>query len=120
MAIRYVGDAIIHIIYVGGIRDEYKGSIVVPGHPGKHIWRFNSLYAPACGFKFAYDSSEAYDQMAESAVSFGSYYTTHNRSDAPDWAPDAETADAIERATSQVLHGCGSYEVRRKKEGDTV
>ncbi len=114
MAKRYIGDAIIEIKYVGYInrRDDYTGKIKV-----KNItWKFDSLYAPAAGFNFAYDSPQAYDKMAQAAVSFGSYYTTHNRGDdLPDWAPPPEIADTISEATSWAVHDDGSYEILRKK-----
>jgi hypothetical protein len=56
--------------------------------------------------------------MAQSAASFGSYYTTGNRgSDVPGWAPSAEVADAIDYATSVALREDGSYEVSRRPGG---
>jgi len=112
MAKRYIGDAIITIEYVDG--NEYRGTIRVSGH----TWRFSDLHAPPAGFNFAYDSPRAYDEMAQSAVSFGSYYATGNRGDdAPDWAPSAETADAIAEATEWAMNDRGEYEVRRSAEG---
>jgi len=112
MAKRYIGDAIITIEYVDG--NEYRGTIRVSGH----TWRFSDLHAPTAGFNFAYDSPRAYDEMAQSAVSFGSYYATGNRGDdAPDWAPSAETADAIAEATEWAMNDRGEYEVRRSAEG---
>lgn len=57
-----------------------------------------------------------YDEMAESAVGFASYYTTHNRGDdLPDWAPSAEVADAIAEATEWAQDDRGDYEVHRTK-----
>lgn len=114
MAKRYIGDAIITIQYRD--RGDYAGTI----RAGGHTWHFEDLYAPAGGLPFAYDSPEAYDKMAAAAVSFGSYYTTHNRgSDTPEWAPPAEVADAIEEATAWATdeEGKGLYEVRRSPGG---
>ena len=109
MARRYIGDAVIEIKY----RDtgDYAGTVSAGGH----TWRFADLNAPKAGLGagVAYDSPEAYDVMAASAVSFGSYYTTHNRGDAPEWAPSAEVADAIDEAVSGVMDDKGRYEVQR-------
>lgn len=120
MAKRYIGDAIIRIAYrdaceANGYRDDYHGTVTAGGR----TWHFDHLRAPACGHGdgIAYDSSEAYDSMAASAVAFGSYYTTHNRGDdCPSWAPEAETADAIDAAASWATdeEGRGLYAVRRK------
>mgnify|MGYP006969347834 CR=1 FL=1 len=117
MATRYIGDATVRIRY----RDEgdYAGVITVPsGDGGRWHWHFDDLHAPAIGFGpgIAYDSPEAYDEMAGSAISFGSYYTTYNRGDdVPEWAPDAEVADAIDEATSWATDDQGTYDVRRRK-----
>lgn len=124
MATRYIGDAKITITYRD--RGDYAGTACVPvgrSHKEKRCWRFDGLRAPAVGFGpgIAYDSPEAYDEMAESAVSFGSYYTTHNRGDdVPDWAPAPEVADAISDATSLAMYGGGGSRVRRSKEGAVV
>jgi len=76
------------------------------------VWHFSDLGVPG-GYKAA-DSPDAYDAAASSAVGFGSYYTTHNRGDdTPEWAPDPETADAIEEATSVAMDDQGRYLVRR-------
>jgi len=118
MAKRYIGDAVVTIKYVGTDRDgrdEYVGTIRVENY----AWKFSSLYAPAVGFGagVAYDSPAAYDSMAKAAVSFGSYYTTCNRGDdVPDWAPDAETADAID-AAAWDRDESGEYSVSRKPVG---
>jgi hypothetical protein len=105
MAKRYIGDAVVTIHYVGEYagRDEYRGTVSA----GKYRWRFDQLYAPAAGFRFAYDSPEAYDKMAASAVSFGS-----SREVAP-----PETADAISDATAWAQDDRGVYEVRRSLRG---
>ena len=56
--------------------------------------------------------------MAQSAVCFASYYTTHNRGDdAPEWAPPPEVADAIEEAVAGAQDDRGEYEVRRSPKG---
>lgn len=116
MAKRYIGEAIIEIKYVGTTRDgqeEYRGRVLT----AFARWPFDSLYAPAFGFGsgIAYDSATAYDRMAESAISFASYYTTDNRGDdVPDWAPMPETADAICEATQFASDDQGNYTVRRR------
>jgi hypothetical protein len=112
MAKRYIGTATIRITLHGN--DTYRGT-VSPGN-GSPAWRFEDLRAPAAGFgAHAHDSSYAYDKMAASAVSFGSYYTTHNRGDdTPEWAPAPEVADAIEAATAGAQDEAGEYDVRRK------
>jgi hypothetical protein len=123
MAKRYIGNAVITIEYVGETPDgrgNYAGTVRV----GKHTWRFDELHSgvggvsSGRGYGYPADSPEAYDEMAQSAVSFASYYTTHNRGDdAPEWAPPPEVADAIDEAVSIVLRGDGTYEVRRSPEG---
>jgi hypothetical protein len=64
-------------------KQEYHGRIKLPDG---HTWKFNKL---ACfgGFSHA----------AETAITFGAYYSTHNRGDdVPEWAPPPEIADIIE------------------------
>lgn len=112
MAKRYIGEAVVRIQYHDA--GDYRGTVSANGH----VWRFAELRAPACGFGpgIGYDSSTAYDEMAASAVSFGAYYTTHNRGDdLPDWAPPAEVADAIDAATSCEMDDQGNYTVRRSR-----
>lgn len=115
-AVRKIGDAFVFIELDEDHPDVrmskraiYKGKIVTEDE----IWFFDELGAPAHWNK-AWDSDEAFDEMAGSAVSFGSYYTTHNRGDdTPDWAPDAEVADAIEEATAWAMDDEGNYTVER-------
>lgn len=123
MAVRYIGAARVEIKY-NDRNDSYEGKVTVPkGHgPAGYTWHFDELRAPAAGLygarrqRVSADSPPAYDQMAASAVSFGSYYTTHNRgADTPDWAPEPEVADAIDDATSYTTDDQGNYEVRRDK-----
>ena len=115
MAKRYIGDAVVTITYHDS--GNYRGTIQV----GKHTWKFDDLHAPAMGFRFAYDSPEAYDTMAESAVSFATYYSSDNRGeDTPDWAPSPAVADAISEATNWAQNDQGKYEVRRSAKGKTV
>lgn len=114
MARRYVGNLCVYINYSDCDDESYHGSIVVDGHR----WAFDGLKAPPAGLGdgVGYDSSEAYDRMADAALSFGSYYTTHNRGDdTPDWAPTAEIADAIDAEACCYMADCGEYQVRRKK-----
>lgn len=118
MARRYIGDANIYIEYHD--QGDYRGSIVVPLDDGAPaVWKFSGLRAPACGFGpgIAYDSPEAYDRMAQAAASFGSYYTTMNRSEDDDLEgyPSGEVADIINDAVSVVLRDNGTYEVWRSK-----
>jgi hypothetical protein len=112
MAKRYIGDATINITYRD--RGDYAGTISAGGH----TWRFEDLRPAPVGFGrgIAYDSSQAYDEMARSAATFGGYYSSSNRgSDTPDWAPPSEVADAIDEATSWAMDEEGTYEVRRSK-----
>ena len=112
MAKRYIGDAVVTIEY--GDDGAYHGNVRF----GQYVWKFGDLHAPRMGFRFAYDSPEAYDEMAQNAVSFGSYYTTHNRGDdVPDWAPPPEVADAIEEAVGYAQRDDGTYEVKRSQTG---
>lgn len=114
MAKRYIGDAVIHITYNDA--GDYRGKVRV----GEHTWDFKDLHAPICGFGagVAYDSREAYDAMAASAVSFGGYYATYNRGeDTPDWAPPADVADAINDATMCATDDSGRFGVQRFQNG---
>lgn len=115
MARRYIGDAVVYILYRGG--DVYTGSITV----GNRSWVFEDLKAAPVGFGGeGYDSPRAYDAMAAAAVSFGAYYTTRNRGDAPEWAPAPDVADAIEGATAWATDDQGTYFVARSKGGKTT
>jgi hypothetical protein len=109
---RFIGDAVVEIRYIGHIagRDEYVGNV----RAGCCVWKFDSLYAPSAGFSFGYDSPQAYDHMAEAAISFGAYYTSRNRGDdVPSWAPPPELADIIDEATLHALCETGDYRVSR-------
>ncbi len=116
MATRYIGDAVIRITYRD--RGDYAGTVCAPG---RRCWHFENLWPPQVMTFGPVDSPRAYDEMAASAVSFGSYYTSRNRgAEVPDWAPSAEIADAIDEATSFALREDGSYEVRRSARGPVV
>jgi hypothetical protein len=108
MAIRYCGGCVIRIkCHDAG---DYRGSVTADGK----TWHFDGLKAPLCGFPFASDSPEAYDQMAESAIGFGSYYTTDNRGDeTPEWANPVDAIDAI--SDNAVSDDQGTYIITRKK-----
>ena len=115
MARRYIGDATIRIAYHD--EGDYRGTVSAGGR----TWHFRDLHAPRMGGaanRHGYDSPEAYDEQAASAVVFGAYYTTHNRGDdCPDWAPTPEVADAIEEAVQCNQNDSGSYAVRRSPKG---
>jgi len=104
MARRFIGQAVVTIAY----RDigDYAGSISAGGY----VWKFDGLGAPKIGFGpgVAYDSPQAYDEMAAAAVSFGS--TTSGEAA---WEPSREVADAIDEATQSVMDDRGRYEVLR-------
>lgn len=110
MATRYVGDAVVKILFLGitGGRPTYRGTV----HAGEHRWAFDDLRVPSVGSGPC--SPKAYDRVASDAVSFGAYYTSLNRGDdVPDWAPPANVADAIEEAAMWVQLEDGEYEVLR-------
>ena len=113
---RYLGAAVVLLRHVGG--GEYAGRVEV----GPRSWPFEKLFAPRIGFRHAYDSNEAFDEMAESAVAFGSYYTTSNRPDdlgeIPDWAPPGDVADAVDAAVWSL--SSGDYPVQRSPDGAYV
>jgi hypothetical protein len=111
---RYIGDAVVTVSYHDD--GDYRGTVKAGGQ----TWRFRDLQAPKMGFRFASDSPDAYDAMAASAVSFGAYYTSHNRGDdVPDWAPDPNTADAIDSAVSWAQDDSGRYAISRSPGGPT-
>jgi len=117
-AVRFIGDACIYLKLEDD--DSYSGVIEVPnlgsstGEMSK--WAFSEIQpAPHDARTKSLDSEEMFDKIAQSAASFGSYYTSHNRgSGVPSWAPDAETADDIDQAVSGDMDDSGRYTVRRK------
>jgi hypothetical protein len=109
MAKRRIGEVVVRIKYLDN--DTYAGTVSARGY----VWKFDELKAPAWGFRFASDSPWAYDKMAESAVGFGSYYTSHNRGDyVPDWAPAPEVADAIHELSSMAIMDDSTYRIERR------
>ena len=125
---RYIGDAVITIAYLGTNRqgrDEYCGTIRVPGAGPEYLWKFTGLYAAPAGFGpgVAYDSPQAIDKMATRAASFGAYYTAGNRpaegGEDLDGYPPAAAADAIDAAITGAMdeEGKGRYLVRRSSTG---
>jgi hypothetical protein len=73
MAKRYCGKLIINIKYVGGTGgDEYAGSVSLRTDGKLWTYDLTGLRCAPIGFGsgIAYDSSKAYDKMAEAAVSF--------------------------------------------------
>jgi hypothetical protein len=129
---RYVGELKIVIGFVQRSIDnraEYRGKIVFPkgtwrGRPHYGVWKFEELrsgvggVSSGKGYGYADTSPEAYDRMAEMAVSFASYYTTDNRGDdAPDWAPPAEDADRIAEAAMTDSCEREGHHVRRSQRG---
>lgn len=120
---RYIGRLKVSVgEYHGGYdgRWYYRGYIQTPS--GKK-WHFSDLASGVGGYRGAggSDSPVAYDHAAVSAVSFASYYTTHNRGDdLPDWAPPAEVADEIENESYAALAEGGNenrFYVRRSRNG---
>lgn len=113
MAKRYIGDAVVTITYHDA--GDYRGTVSAGGHS----WRFSDLHAPKMGHGggIAYDSPEAYDSMAASAVTFGSYYTGRGRGDTPEWAPPSEVAEAIEEAVGGWQDDRGRHAVARSRGG---
>jgi len=130
MAKRYIGGALVEVKYVGFNpkygRDEYCGRVIVNirnlyrkeycndaekyGDTTIYIWNYTTLFAPNCGFgNKAYDSPKAYDEMAQSAVSFGSSGIED------DSYPDKETSEMISEAVNMVMDDQGEYEVLRKR-----
>lgn len=101
MAIRYIGEATIRIMYLDD--DTYAGTVSAPGV----TWHFEGLRAPRAGFNFGYDSAQAYDRMAAAAVSFGSNPGEDND-------PPREVARAIDDATAYMMDDRGDYAVRRQ------
>ena len=116
MARRYIGDAVVDVqvddkTITMGPRVGYKGVV----RAGGHRWPFDGLFLNVSSK--AADSPDMYDEAAATAVVFGSYYTSNNRREARDWAPDPSTADAIYDAVSTVTNDAGQYLVQRKPGG---
>ena len=112
---RFIGDCEIRLQYCGRTSDnraKYLGYILLPD--GRRH-NFTDLQS---GVGSPGTRAEDFDNMAEAAVDFAAYYTTHNRSDdTPDWAPPAELADAIEEASMSSMKEEGGYEIRRQQHG---
>jgi hypothetical protein len=102
MAKRYIGAATVYLRYDD--RDFYYCTISVNG---QHCYTCEVRPAPVgFGPGIAYDSPEAYDQIAQTAVAFGA-------DDTEDAGQDAEHARIIRDATDLALREDGSYHVRR-------
>lgn len=111
MAKRYIGDAVVRIVYHD--EGDYRGTISAGGR----VWPFRDLRAPRMGGAancYGYDSPEAYDEQAASAVSFGQH-----QEQGCEWAADRATAVAIGDATAWASVEDGSYEVRRSPKGQS-
>jgi hypothetical protein len=89
-AIRVVGDAIIEISFIGD--RWYAGRVGVPDNADWVTWEFTNIGAPGIGWGagIGYDSDYAFDEIALSAIRFGS----HSYED----DPDEDTAAYIEGA----------------------
>lgn len=99
-----IGDATVTLRYVRTTderwaRDVYAGTVAVDDGPS---WAFDDLSLPAGA-----DEQRA----AGDAVGFACAYTDGNRDDAPDWAPLASVANAIEEATCCAQDDHGDYTV---------
>jgi hypothetical protein len=106
---RKIGDA---CIYLKPSRhgEGWEGYIEIGNEV---VWEFDDLHPPKIRLA-GQDDEDLIDGLAASAVSFGSYYSTHNRGDdVPDWAPPADMADRIEEATQFVQDDQGNFEVER-------
>lgn len=102
MARRFSGGLTVYVQDEGG---SYKGLVHVPKVGN---WPFDELVVRS---RFESNSPEAYDEAAETALSFASYYTTYNRgSDVPAWAPKPELADAISGAMEYAPDYAREYE----------
>jgi hypothetical protein len=128
---RRIGELVVYICFVARTDDnraKYTGYIIFPKgrwrgrrHYGK--WPFTELcsgvggVSSGKGYGYADDSPEAYDRMAEMAVSFATAYTSDNRGDAPDWAPSAEDADRISEAAMGDSCSREGFHVRRGRRG---
>ena len=110
---RFIGDLEIRLQYWGRTSDnraKYLGYILLPD--GRRH-NFTDLQS---GVGMPGTRAEDFDDMAEAAVDFAAYYTTHNRGDdAPDWAPPAELADAISDAAMCGTKEEGGYKVQRQQ-----
>lgn len=116
MATRFIGDLEIRLRYDGRSADnraKYIGYILLPN---RQRYNFTDLQS---GVGFDGTTADDLDEMAESAVGFATYYTTHNRGDdLPKWAPPAELADEMEDAAMGGMKEEGGYEVRRERGGN--
>ena len=110
---RFIGDCEIRLQYCGRTSDnraKYLGCILLPDGQRHNFADLQS------GVGLPGTRAEDFDDMAEAAVDFAAYYTTHNQGDdTPDWAPPAELADAIEEAAMGGMKEEGGYEVRRQQ-----
>lgn len=95
--VRKIGDATVFLRPIPGRDWVYEGSILLPDGGS---WKFSELGAPRIEHgRRSEDDPDLLDEMAASAVSFGSY--------------DGDMADEISAATEWVMDDQGSYEVKR-------
>jgi len=93
-AIRVVGEAIIEISFRGA--RWYSGRVGVPSGTDWVIWEFTDFGAPGVGWGvgIAYDSDYAFDEIALTAIRWGSMsYVAEDD-------PDEDTTSCIEEAVS--------------------
>jgi hypothetical protein len=125
MATRYSGNVTVRLKYTHESpdgRSVYAGSVTTKHSGKRYSWRFDDLQSgvggvsSGKGYAYASDSPEAYDEMARSALSFATYYTSMNRSDDEDEPgkgfPDGETADAFD---AECYLGESAHEVTRSR-----
>ena len=112
---RYIGELEIRLQYRGRSSDNranYLGSIILPDGRRHNFTELQS------GVGCPGTRPEDFDEMAQAAVDFASYYSSDNRGDdTPDWAPPAELADAIQEASYSGMAEDSGYVVLRKREG---
>ena len=114
---RFIGELEIKLQYLGRSDDnraKYLGYILLINGD-----RYN--FTDLCsGVGLPGTRAEDYDEMAEAAVNFASFYSSDNQDDdTPTWAPTEELADAITEAATWGMKEDGGYIIWRKQKGET-
>ncbi len=128
---RWSGEVTIILCYVGRSHDNrarYSGAAWLDVDGRRERVEFKDLQSGvggvSSGLGFGYEDEEeqAFDAMAENALSFLSYYTSDNRPDdpreVPSWAPEPEVCDAFGWEAEHSEND--GFAIRRERGGPIV
>ncbi len=119
---RYIGEAVVTIeYYVPNDHKAFDGRWYYRGEVrvGEAVWKFGELGSGVGGIRDAggCDSAVAYDEMAASAVAFGSSFEPSGFENDAAWQQAKDLASTIEDAVTPSTGENGGYMVRRSVKG---